>query len=321
MRETTPRVTDIWVPPVGNPTHVTFSSSLGRPADSVRQMELLLLLLLPFGLLVGFNSLLEATGVAAASGGASGAAASAAANSSPASFSTTAAGGADRAVLPLDSSWPMLHPLQKSSQSPSAIFNSARSKGRLSHSTSQLTTCGPNEARARTVLALRITWALVTIRMESVFASSSSRQRMRNPVPELSLCCLLLQGSLYERETLVTSNFTTGRVLLDDDFKRLPPDDELSPFARFRAAYAFSISMETPPPDEALSPVSDKPSSPPPTISPGTPPPSIPSTGGSWLLSSSDIFVSPLYVALRFVLGGESGEGVGWSYDLRLRWR
>ena len=54
-------------------------------------------------------------------------------------------------------------------------------------------------------------WAFVTMRMASMSSapsgnapSSPSRQRMRKPVPELSRCCLLLHGSLYDRETLVS---------------------------------------------------------------------------------------------------------------------
>jgi hypothetical protein len=88
---------------------------------------------------------------------------------------------------------------------------------------------------------------------------------MRNPVPELSRCALLLHGSLYDRDTLVTINFTTGRVLLEDeDDFGLPPDLEI--LARFRAAYAWSICIETPVPPTPLDRVlSDKG---PPSLSP-----------------------------------------------------
>ena len=61
----------------------------------------------------------------------------------------------------------MPYPFQKSSQSPKAIFNSAKSNGKLSHSTLQLTTCGPKLSQARTVLALRTRCAFVTIRIEA----------------------------------------------------------------------------------------------------------------------------------------------------------
>mmetsp|Transcript_37170 Transcript_37170/g.77851 ORF Transcript_37170/g.77851 Transcript_37170/m.77851 type:complete len:280 (+) Transcript_37170:1601-2440(+) len=189
---------------------------------------------------------------------------------------------------------PNFQPLQKSSQSPSAIFNNAKSNGRLNHSTSQLTTCGPKEARARTVLALRTTWALVTMRIRLMAfaltvlllsaALSSSCQRMRKPVPELSRCCLLLQGSLYDRETLVTNNFTTGRVLLDDDEDLLGLED----FTRFLAAAAFNICIETPPPVPAAPSATARTPLPPPSSRM----PSIPSSTApppSWLLSSSDM--------------------------------
>lgn len=47
--------------------------------------------------------------------------------------------------------------------------------------------------------------------------SLSFSHEIKKPVPELSRCGLRLHGSLYDRDTLVTINFTTGRVREDDD--------------------------------------------------------------------------------------------------------
>ena len=123
---------------------------------------------------------------------------------------------------------------------------------------------------------------------------------MRKPVPELSRCCLLLHGSLYDRLTLVTMSFTTGRVLLDDDedlgLPLLLPDFEPS-LARFRAAWSISSVMPEEDPDPARATEEEEPatvaSTPDPAMSSGTPPAAssnIPPP--SWLLSSSDILSS-----------------------------